>query len=104
MTARGQHRGHDMHYDDAAETWRYSADDVPVPSDSDRICGYCRVPTPLSGHDPCIQDLPGVMNACCGHGVRSESYIQFEGGEAVRGFLIDSRDGPSPDIEDNADE
>jgi hypothetical protein len=36
--------------------------------------------------DPCLGVLPGVDNACCGHGVRSEAYIQFTNGTVVRGF------------------
>ena len=34
------------------------------------------------GHDPCLADLPGVVNACCGHG--------FMGGYATlhNGFCL----------------
>jgi len=35
-------------------------------------------------HDPCIKNLPGVMNACCGHGVE-DGYIQFEDGRVIHG-------------------
>jgi hypothetical protein len=36
------------------------------------------------GHDPCIANLPGVKNACCGHGIEP-GYIQFENGITIRG-------------------
>jgi hypothetical protein len=28
-----------------------------------------------NGHDPCIGELSGVMNACCGHGETDMAYI-----------------------------
>jgi hypothetical protein len=36
--------------------------------------------------DPCLGLLPGVNNACCGHGVKSEAYIRFENGVTMSGF------------------
>lgn len=39
--------------------------------------------------DACLGLLPGVANACCGHGTRAESYIQFTNGVTVRGFMVD---------------
>jgi hypothetical protein len=45
-------------------------------------CPACKMVRPPSGHDPCIADLPGVQNACCGHG--GEGYIQFTDGRIVR--------------------
>src|SRR5258707_458524 len=32
------------------------------------VCHQLRTP---EGHDPCIANLPGVFQACCGHGVCS---------------------------------
>jgi len=37
-----------------------------------------------NGHDPCIPDLPGVLHACCGHGVQA-GYVMFESGIVLRG-------------------
>lgn len=34
--------------------------------------------------DPCLGYLPGVDNACCGHGT-GEGYIQFKNGVTIRG-------------------
>lgn len=50
-------------------------------------CAHCgELPTP-EGHDGCVGTLPEsvVMNACCGHGRDSQAYVQYWGGEIVRG-------------------
>jgi hypothetical protein len=44
-------------------------------------CGLCRT---SEKHDPCIANLPGVLNACCGHGYR-DGYVHFENGMVLRG-------------------
>lgn len=62
-----------------AETWK------------DRPCGHCGIYNTPEGHDACLGELPGVMNACCGHGNIEESYIQFENGVIVRGFVLSDR-------------
>lgn len=36
-------------------------------------------------HDYCLGMLPGVKNACCGHGIPGEGYIMFENGITIRG-------------------
>ena len=36
------------------------------------------------GHDPCISNLPGVKNACCGHGLKKGAYIHFEDDSVIR--------------------
>jgi hypothetical protein len=41
-----------------------------------------------SNPDPCVGYLPGVYNACCGHGEDDEAYITFggaKGGPAAYG-------------------
>ena len=48
-----------------------------------RACTACGMTRPASGHDPCIENLPGVVNACCGHGL-SDRYIQFADGRTIR--------------------
>ncbi|MGB7968246.1 MAG: hypothetical protein WCF28_01595 [Methanobacterium sp.] len=47
-------------------------------------CG--KLPT-KEDHDACIGTLPGVIDACCGHGVK-EAYINFENGLTLRGSLV----------------
>lgn len=44
-----------------------------------RACGQRRTE---DGHDPCIANLPGVLYACCGHGVEG-GYIKFEDGRCL---------------------
>ena len=39
-------------------------------------------------HDACIERLPGVMYACCGHG-NKEPYLVLDGGSALYGDLYD---------------
>lgn len=51
-----------------------------------RACGYCNMKNTLEGHDGCIGHLPGVMNACCGHGEQAAAYIQFPDGSIIRGL------------------
>jgi len=53
----------------------------------ERSCGKCGEKNTPEGHDPCLGTLPGVMNACCGHGVVKEAYIQYEDGSTVRGEI-----------------
>lgn len=87
MTARGMLRGHSMYWD--GQQWRYTDTDEPtVETHADRPCGHCgRPPTP-EGHDACLGTLPGVVNACCGHGVRGEAYVSFSNGVVLRGFVV----------------
>lgn len=64
---------------------RYSDTDEPVPrGPSERPCPLCgALPTP-EGHDPCIANLPGVIAACCGHGVEP-AYVVFASGQILTG-------------------
>ena len=47
-------------------------------------CG--KLPT-KEGYDPCLGTLPGVIDACCGHGVK-EAYIIFGNGVTIRGSSV----------------
>ena len=51
-----------------------------------RPCGHCGKHNTPEGHDACIANLPGVMNACCGHGHYEDAYIQFDSGRIDRGL------------------
>ena len=35
--------------------------------------------------DPCLGFLPGVANACCGHGDKERAYVQMMDGSIVSG-------------------
>ena len=77
-------RGHLVEYD--GTQWIYSDDKTPtVEGWKERPCGHCGKHFTPEGHDGCLGTLSGVMNACCGHGVESEAYIQFLDGKCIRG-------------------
>lgn len=48
-------------------------------------CTKCGEEPNERGHAACIKNLPGVKNACCGHGYPSYAYIQFKDGRCVYG-------------------
>lgn len=58
-----------------------------------RPCAHCGATMSDHESDACLGDLPGVDNACCGHGQREESYIRFVNGIIVHGFTIEPREG-----------
>lgn len=89
MSAMSHWRGNKIYYDYTINEWRYKEDGSLV-KEVDKPCGHCGRKRTPEGHDWCLGALPGVVNACCGHGNPSEAYIQFENGIEVRGFnLID---------------
>jgi hypothetical protein len=51
----------------------------------DRPCGFCGKYNTPEGHDGCIGTIPGVTNACCGHGDVNDAYVQFETGKVING-------------------
>ena len=85
MTANSQLRGHPIYWD--GHLWRYCDDHEPTESSwHDRPCARCGQMETPEGHDPCIANLPGVINACCGHGNPDEAYVMFEDGRCMRGI------------------
>lgn len=75
-------RGNEMYC--VGDKWFYSSDNLLVSMDKDRKCEYCRKDNTIEGHDACLGTLPGLMNACCGHGNVSEAFVQFLDGFCVR--------------------
>ena len=65
-----------------AGLWVYQDTGKPTVG-NDRPCGHCGMGRTADGHDGCLGVLPGVMNACCGHGNESEAYIQLWTGEVI---------------------
>lgn len=65
MTAQSYVRGHRVRYDGSA--WRYCDTDALI--DAERPCVRCGLTAVPDGPDPCLGMLPGVISACCGHGV-----------------------------------
>ena len=68
-------RGHPIYHDGVQ--WRFKdTNEATMEHWQERPCGVCGLHNTPEGHDGCLGTLPGVMNACCGHGFTSESYIQ----------------------------
>lgn len=77
-------RGHNILFYN--EAWYYTEDNVLVSEDPKRKCKYCGLDNrPDDDHDPCLGELPGVRNACCGHGNINEAYIEFSDRTIIRG-------------------
>lgn len=79
-------RGNPVYYDSTRKTWRYIDDGLPVDQYwKMKSCGKCGEYRSILGHDPCIANLPGVRNACCGHGIESDAYVIFEDDRRLKG-------------------
>ena len=64
--------------------WRYWDNGEPTET-TNRPCGHCGIFKTEEGHDPCLGTLPGVMNACCGHGRSESTYVQLADGTRLSG-------------------
>lgn len=74
------------------DMWVYADDGKPIPGWGGEVrpCVVCGQQG-WSGEgevDECLGLLPGVSNACCGHGDPTNSYIQFTNGLFIRGFRV----------------
>ena len=77
-------RGHEIEYQN--NEWVYSDNkESTVKTHEERPCKHCCKHYTKDGHDACLGTLIGVMNACCGHGVVNEAYVQFLDGSAIHG-------------------
>jgi hypothetical protein len=91
MTVKSYFRGHPIIYKNGE--WIYE--------DSKELAGFDGIVRPcakcgqlfdgsnIGKPDPCLGNLPGVDNACCGHGVREQAYIRFLSGVTVKGFTVE---------------
>lgn len=68
------------------EGWVYCDTNEKYDYNNRRPCLKCNLKPTKDHHDPCIANLEGVKNACCGHGV-VHGYVQFENGIVIRGFF-----------------
>lgn len=59
------------------DVYVYSDTKNPVSEYRDVPCGHCGLKNTRQGYDGCLGKLPGVMNACCGHGNDNDAYIQY---------------------------
>ncbi len=76
--------GNKIKYNPQLNDWFYSDGEL---ADKVRICPKCHR-MPIDGMDACLGELPGVENACCGHGVRP-GLIKFENGVTIKFNLLD---------------
>ena len=83
-------RGNKIYFD---RQWKYVDTGEPtIETYKTRACGHCLKPNRADDHDSCLGELPGVINACCGHGNKSEAYVQYSderierGEDALRAF------------------
>jgi len=86
---KSKYRGHEIK--EINGIWFYCNNNIPVESIKNISCGHCNKSQTKEGYDDCLGKLPGLMNACCGHGNIDEMYIQFLNGICVTGkeaFLI----------------
>jgi len=84
--SRSKLRGHPIYFD--GECWRY-ANNRQKTVGNKRPCKLCPNDKSETDYDFCLGKLGRVINACCGHGERNESYIQFENGLIVSGFTVE---------------
>jgi len=77
MTAKCYLKGHEIEFTDNG--WSYcDTNESTADTWQKRHCGHCGLHDTQEGHDGCLGTLPGIMNACCGHGGKHEgAYIQF---------------------------
>lgn len=84
MTVRSRLRGRNIEF--VNNEWIYSdTKELTSATFKDRPCGYCGNHNTHEDHDSCLGTLPGLMNACCGHGVENEAYVQFLDGVSIHG-------------------
>lgn len=90
MAAKGFLRGHPLVW--VGKKWVYEDDHADIPANGGEIrpCIKCgELFTLGEGEvDPCLGILSEVDNACCGHGIRSESYVRFKNGTVLKDFKV----------------
>lgn len=90
-----QINGNKIHLNGEPGEWFYE-DGISTKSGK-RPCPVCKKMPTEEGHDGCLKELPGVLNACCGHGVQ-EGYIHFENGVILR-FILTCVEEPTDENE-----
>jgi len=80
-----QEKGYLITYNVEDKQWVYVDTNEPT-KDNPRPCKRCGKLSTQEGYDSCLGKLPGVINACCGHG-SEEGYIMFENGVIIRSYF-----------------
>lgn len=79
-----RHRGHRINVDTRSYATTYE-DGVPLGAE-ERPCSACgRCALSVKAPDPCIGYLPGVLAACCGHGLVHSAYVHRSAGGVLTG-------------------
>lgn len=73
------------------DRWVYedTGEDLPATDGEVRPCRRCGELWELEKGDRCLGVLPGVDNACCGHGVEGEAYVRFTNGVVLKDFELE---------------
>lgn len=83
-TTKSYLRGHEIELS-PDQQYRYVDTKEPTAETwTSRPCGHCGKYRTVEGHDGCLGTLPGVINACCGHG-HEGAYLQLLDGSIVTG-------------------
>lgn len=78
--------GHTIEYDSNKDVWFWQDTGEQFNFGDTRPCKHCGINPTEEGHDYCIRNLSGVINACCGHG-EHEGHIMFENNIIIRGYF-----------------
>lgn len=82
--------GHTIERTNSGTAWVYQDDGTSVDWDKPRRCKGCLVSITVGSHDPCIKNLPGTRQACCGHGLNltpngnPAGYVALKDGRTIR--------------------
>lgn len=76
------HKGHAAYHNHETRKWYYSDTGEDV-NTVNRPCAHCQAASTEEGHDACLGTLPGVSNACCGHGDLEQLYVLLEDGRRL---------------------
>ncbi len=82
MTVKSLWHGHKI--ERINDRWQFADSGKPTVG-SQRPCGRCSEHLTAEGHDACLGMLPGVENACCGHGVIGDAYVWMSDGRRLQG-------------------
>lgn len=87
-------RGHPIVWQGDNDTGRWVYEDtgepLPEAGGTERPCTICGAQMALGTEDACLGRLPGVDNACCGHGHPEIAYIRFTNGVVIRDFRVET--------------
>lgn len=89
MNVSAYNNGNKIYWDEKLKIWKHT-DGSGI--NKIKVCPKCNKLPNKDGSDACLNKLPGVKNACCGHGV-SDGYIQFTNNTMIRFNLKDINHG-----------